>query len=119
VRAAVRCILRTHGSVQIDALAAALGMNARGLQRRFEGWVGLTPKTLARLARFQHVFHALQLGDDAWAGIAVRCGYYDQSHLLRDFRDFAGESPAALLSRELPITHAFTRARRVSDSSYL
>jgi AraC-like DNA-binding protein len=56
-------------------------------------------------------------GDAGWASIAAHCGYYDQSHLLRDFREFAGDSPAVLTSREIPMTRAFLRANRVSDSS--
>jgi len=116
VRNAVSVILERGGNLHIDRLATTLGLSERALQRRFDAWVGLKPKTLARIARFQHVFRALEHGGDAWAAVAVRCGYYDQSHLLRDFRDFAGESPAALFAREIPITRVFTRARRLSES---
>jgi AraC-like DNA-binding protein len=117
VRSAVSVILQRGGNVHIERLATSFGMSERALQRRFDAWVGLQPKTLARIARFQHVFRALEAGGDAWAAVAIRCGYYDQSHLLRDFRDFAGESPAMLFAREIPITRVFTRADRVTDFS--
>ena len=115
---AVRVILERQGNVNIDRLSARLALNPRSLERRFARHVGVSPKMLARITRFQQVFRAFDSGDDGWAGVAARCGYYDQSHLLRDFREFAGESPALLAAREIPLTRAFLRANRLSDSSY-
>jgi AraC-like DNA-binding protein len=79
--------------------------------------VGLAPKTLGRILRFQHVFKAQQ--DDAanWAEIAVACGYFDQSHLIRDFRQFTGECPSALNVSHDSLTELFMRKNRVTHSS--
>jgi AraC-like DNA-binding protein len=115
---AVRLILQRHGNVGIEGLAERLALHPRALERRFARHVGLSPKLLARITRFQHVFRAFDSGDDGWARVATHCGYYDQSHLLRDFRQFAGESPALLAAHEIPLTRAFLRANRLSEFSY-
>ncbi len=118
MRAAVDAMVRAAGAVRIDALGDLLGLSTRAFERRFRAEVGLSPKLFARLQRFQGVFRAVDRGDPAWARVAVRCGYYDQSHLIRDFRAFAGEPPGCLFARDIPFTHLFTRAGRPAHSSY-
>ena len=49
-----------------------------------------------------------------WAGIAVECGYYDQAHLTRDFRQFAGQPPMAFVSGEGELSRHLTSPERVS-----
>ncbi|MFN0244040.1 MAG: DUF6597 domain-containing transcriptional factor [Planctomycetota bacterium] len=110
-------ILRAHGRVSIEALATELGVHRRSLERRFERHVGLAPKQLARIARFQRVFQCTLDARVAWADVAIDCGYFDQAHLIRDFRELAGETPAALLERDLALTAAFTRRDRLSQTS--
>jgi len=121
VDGAVRTLLAGDGCVSVDALAGACGLSARQLERRFLDAVGLGPKRLARILRFQRVFRAVAAEpalDSAagqrpnWAVVAVDCGYYDQAHLIRDFHAFAGEAPAALFSVQAALTHHFTRRRR-------
>lgn len=56
----------------------------------------MTPKTLARMVRFNRALELSRQGDDNWAGIAADCGYADQAHLAREFRDFAGTTPSTL-----------------------
>lgn len=115
--AAANAILRAHGRVSIDALADELGVHRRSLERRFERHVGLAPKQLARIARFQRVFQCTLDARVAWADVAIDCGYFDQAHLIRDFRELAGETPAALIERNLALTAAFTRRDRLSQTS--
>lgn len=93
--------------------AAALGVSERQLERRFRQRVGLSPKQFARLARFERAMIAAraQLSATSWqpddpaegcpslTAIAQRVGYYDQSHLVRDVREFAGTTPRQLFSR--------------------
>jgi AraC-like DNA-binding protein len=63
----------------------------------------MPPKTLARVLRFKHALGLLQRDDGArFAEIAETCGYYDQAHLNRDFRAFAGAPPTDFLARRLP-----------------
>src|SRR6185503_4901844 len=78
-------IVDTAGKVSVDQLASDAGISSRQLERRFLREVGLGPKLLGRIIRFQHVFRAVEQCDATWSAIAVECGYYDQAHLIRDF----------------------------------
>ena len=73
-------------------------MSTRHLERRFLDRVGLTPKLFSRMRRFQSVFAAIEDGDANWAAAASACGYYDQAHLIRDFREFTGKTPMSVFS---------------------
>jgi transcriptional regulator GlxA family with amidase domain len=96
---AVGQILSSQGTAAVSDLCAGLGLSGRHLTRRFEEQVGTGPKLLSRIVRFQR---ALRMSADArapWALIAAECGYFDQAHLVRDFREFSGRTPT-LLRRE-------------------
>lgn len=127
-----RWLVAGGGRGGVAALADEVGWSRRHLASRFRQDVGLPPKTVARLLRFQQACAALSdvglaigpsamVGPDSgrpteggqggraaaepgagrpvdWAAVAARCGYYDQSHLIRDFREFAGATPTALLA---------------------
>ena len=78
----------------VAAVTDRLGMTPKRLARRFADQVGLSPKRFARVRRFQRLLAAAGGGVDAdWARLAVECGYYDQAHLIHDFRAFSGISP--------------------------
>ncbi len=116
IRLAAR-IVDSAGSISVDQLAVAAGISSRQLERRFLREIGVGPKLLGRILRFQQVFRAVERVDSAWASIAVECGYYDQAHLIRDFSQFAGQTPAVLLAERSALTEAFTRKTRMSDFS--
>ncbi len=101
------------------------GLSERQVRNLFDRWIGLSPKSWARIARFQRVlsatgavpvedpsFNAPALPPPDWASLAVETGYVDQSHLHHDFVAFAGMTPGAYasayrgLSNYLPITLA-------------
>ncbi|MEP7383821.1 MAG: helix-turn-helix domain-containing protein [Gemmatimonadota bacterium] len=102
VVAAVHAIRRSHGAANVDALCESLAVSPRTLQRLFARQVGITPKLLARIVRFQCVLRAWRSDQGTFARVAVESGYFDQSHLVRDFRDFAGAPPAGFLAA-LPV----------------
>lgn len=102
---AVRQLAASQGARDIASLARDLGMSTRNLERRFRERTGLAPKLYARMRRFQSVFPAIEAGT-GWAAAAAACGYYDQAHLVRDFREFAGEPPASLLAGD-DLAHHF------------
>lgn len=112
VAEAVRTIRTSHGAAEIDALARSLGVSVRTLQRRFAAATGISPKVLARIVRFQRVFAAWRDDPVSLSRVALESGYYDQSHLVRDFRDFAGAPPAGFLTAMPAFTAFFTAARR-------
>ncbi len=109
--AAVEMLRRTDGRLGIDRVAHEVGLGPRQFARIFTEEVGVGPKTLARIFRFQHVLR-LVAGPDPMpaARAAFAAGYYDQSHLIRDFRQFAGASPGAFLALDHGLADVFTDA---------
>jgi methylphosphotriester-DNA--protein-cysteine methyltransferase len=99
VRAAVVALRNGGGGARVAEVAAAVGLSRRRFIEVFEREVGLTPKLYARLQRFHVVKQRLatQGGPPSWAMFALECGYFDQSHLLRDFVEFSSMSPATYL----------------------
>ncbi|HET8948275.1 MAG TPA: helix-turn-helix domain-containing protein [Candidatus Polarisedimenticolia bacterium] len=115
---AARAIVRARGRVRIDDLSSRLGLGARQLERRFLRGVGIPPRALARLVRFQQVFrlvHARPATAGAWADVACDAGYYDQAHLLRDFRELAGTTPPRFLAQQGEFSRALTGRERLDD----
>jgi AraC-like DNA-binding protein len=111
VTVAVDLIHGCNGRLRIGELASQLGMTRRTLERRFLPAVGVGPKLLARIARFQHAFRQLQVSEPgAWSHIAHRCGYYDQAHLIQDFHAFAGASPSRFLAGQTTLADFFASA---------
>ncbi|HEV7681011.1 MAG TPA: DUF6597 domain-containing transcriptional factor [Pyrinomonadaceae bacterium] len=110
-------IVQSGGQISIDQLAVAAGVSSRQLERKFLLEVGIGPKLLCRILRFQQIFRAVERNDEGWAAIAADCGYYDQAHLIRDFREFTRQTPAALFEHSSALTEAFTRKHRVGTGS--
>jgi AraC-like DNA-binding protein len=107
-------LVGTDGRIAVGSLAAELDCSHRALIARFRTYAGFPPKTIARMLRFDGAVRSLERGTlgpylevepardprvDAvpWTQIAARCGYSDQAHLIKDFRQFAGRTPAAFL----------------------
>jgi AraC-like DNA-binding protein len=84
------------GNVEMRALARELGYSEKQVVRLFRDQVGLTPKVFAKLVRFDRLVKRLREGrGGSWSELAVQLGYYDQAHLVRDVRRFAGATPTA------------------------
>ncbi len=86
-------IAATGGRARIASIAEGIGWSRKHLVRRFAGEVGLGPKSVSRIVRLNRAIAAAR-GGSRWAGIAVDCGYADQAHMVREFRELAGTSPA-------------------------
>jgi AraC-like DNA-binding protein len=98
-----RRLCGTHGQAEIGELARDLGYSRRRLSGRFKEEFGLSPKAFARVLRFERATDRLARDDGTrFAEIAQQCGYYDQAHMNRDFREFAGISPSDYIGRLLP-----------------
>ena len=99
VARAWRRLLASGGKVPIGRLAGEVGWSHKHLITRFRQQVGVPPKTAARLIRFGAVWRRLATHPAArWDAIAADSGYADQAHLIRDFHQFTGTSPTALLT---------------------
>jgi AraC-like DNA-binding protein len=103
-------------SPDVAGAASLLGVSPRQLERRFKARVGMSPKYFARIRRFQRVFHALERAGGGWVDAAAACGYYDQAHLIRDFRTFAGEPPSHLLASDDLARHFLSHFSKTQPS---
>jgi AraC-like DNA-binding protein len=104
VRWAVDRIASSGGRTPIEELATQTGFTRKHLGNLFQQQVGLSPKALARVHRFRGAMILLDRanGEVPWAALAEQCGYYDQSHLINEFRRFTGFSPVELARRDRP-----------------
>lgn len=92
-----------HGGASVGEVSDRLGWTSKRLGRGFVAQVGLAPKRFARLRRFQRALHSAVTGDPGtdWSRVAADCGYHDQSHLIHEFREFAGMTPTGYAPRSL------------------
>jgi AraC-like DNA-binding protein len=99
IRSALGVLDNSGGGVRIDDLAARLGVSRQHLGAQFRTRVGLSPKLYARICRFRRATAALKASPSPdWVRLALDCGYFDQSHLIHDFQEFAGSAPERFLS---------------------
>jgi AraC-like DNA-binding protein len=90
------------GRLSVASVADRVGWSRRHLAATVHREIGLPPKTLARVLRFERAFGSLgRATADGWAAVAAECGYADQAHLIREFREFAGATPVELAARRL------------------
>ncbi|MCC7373884.1 MAG: AraC family transcriptional regulator [Verrucomicrobiales bacterium] len=95
---AVQRLATNPVSALITALAGELGWSHKHFIQEFRRTVGLEPKRFCRIRRFQQVLRQVEKGDMIeWAGLAADCGYFDQSHFIREFREFSGLRPSVYL----------------------
>jgi AraC-like DNA-binding protein len=120
-RAILRRLHRVPGSTAVSAIrtmenrpldsvrqiAARHGTTVRTLERHVRESTGLSPATLRRVLRFRRAFRLLDATPrGAWGAVAGRSGYADQSHLIRDFREFAGVTPSEFFREEPELARA-------------
>ncbi len=92
----VSLLRSSHGHVSVDSLAMQCGLSSRQLERRFHSEVGIPPRLLASIFRFRRVFDLMEQPEsDGWVSAAIGAGYFDQAHMIRDFKRFAGQQPQA------------------------
>ncbi len=93
-------LLRKHGGqVSTEELSRKVFVGERQLQRAFREHFGVTPKTYGRLMRFNRAAALLKTSDRVnWSDLTYTCGYADQAHFIRDFREFSGANPTALIT---------------------
>jgi len=101
-----RQLVDRHGNCRIGQLMDETGRSRRYVTARFSQQIGVSPKTYARLLRFERAVHLLRRRSrsdpTSLAAVALAAGYYDQPHFNRDFRSFAGCTPADLLVENDP-----------------
>lgn len=99
VAAWVASIVRAQGKIILTSVSADSGISLRQLERRFRAQVGLPPRLYANIVRFRTVFDMLTGGArPEWVRLAQGAGYFDQSHMIRDFHRFLGCSPGEFMA---------------------
>jgi len=98
VQYAVGEICRSPSTTTLRDVVRQTGYSHKHVITLFERFVGVRPKTFLRIMKFQHIVQSVDKAQTVhWAQIAADCGYYDQAHLIHDFRLFSGFSPEAYL----------------------
>jgi AraC-like DNA-binding protein len=93
-------VLHRQGSIQVPALAQRAGMSTRQFERRFTREIGMPPKLFARIARFEAALERKAISiASSWTDVANQLGYFDQMHLIHDFKESSGELPTSLLTQ--------------------
>jgi AraC-like DNA-binding protein len=96
-------LLKSAGRTRIAALVRHIGWSERHFVAQFRDHVGVTPKAFAQILRFSRAVRVLtSTRDVTLTDVALGCGYYDQAHFTRDFHEFAGITPSAVLESRLP-----------------
>lgn len=92
----------------IDNVAARYGITARYLQKLFLQYTGLTPKLYSKINRFQSSLRLVNRQGSSLTAIAYDCGYFDQSHFIREFKSFTGYTPTGYSTEPSPLTQALS-----------
>lgn len=90
--------MQTGSITKLDELSARLGLTLRRLEQVFQDTFGASPKQVQSLLRYERACNICQQGSADLAKTALFAGYSDQSHMTRDFRRFAGLTPAQMRS---------------------
>lgn len=110
VEAAVGLLMATKGSIQIDAVLTQVSLTGKHLDTLFQRYVGINPKKLANIIRLNHFIDYKAKNPSA---SLTNCSYevdmYDQSHLIKLFRDFTGNAPKLYLKANNVISNQFAR----------
>jgi AraC-like DNA-binding protein len=97
VQRAIEAVTASHGDIDLDWVAQQASMSERQFRRRCLEESGLAPKQLCRVLRFRRACELSGRGLP-WGLIAAEAGYFDQAHLIRDFREFTGATPMSVFS---------------------
>lgn len=95
--AAAQNLLQSNFGTRIRQLARESCMSVRTYQRKFLGEIGIPPKLFARVRRFQMALDRKRASGTTWLDVAHDLGYFDQMHMVKEFRVLGGEAPSTLL----------------------
>jgi AraC-like DNA-binding protein len=91
---ALKRIKHKEGHLEVDALSKELNISARYLNKLFVQNIGVSPKLYHKINRFQQSLLLLDNSNHSLTSIAYQCGYFDQSHFIKDFKYFTGKLPS-------------------------
>lgn len=106
---AVKQILMNKSGSDLNAILKRCNISARYLQKLFDEYVGISPKMFMKIIRFQQSFKYLNDPGSSLTSVAYNCGYFDQSHFIRDFKSLSGTLPSQYLTDTHPYNEFFLR----------
>lgn len=90
-------IVKMGGLISVKDIASKSCVSTRQLERQFQQRIGMSPKFFLRLTRFSKAWLMKENNPTwSWTTIAHQCGYFDQMHFIRDFKEFAGVTPSII-----------------------
>jgi len=96
---AIHNILASKGNITVSELSKLVDISKRQLRRKFERWIGVSPKAFCRIIRFQNTLRMMRHEPKSnWLAIALDGGYYDQSHFIHEFSSYYGMNPSGFLN---------------------
>ena len=104
----VELLFQLKGQISVNELAHRLATSKRNLERRFLNQIGLSPKQLSKIIRLQTLLKKLEQNPSgSLTELAMECGYYDQAHFIKDFKEFTGLSPKQFYADNMKMTTLF------------
>jgi len=102
IKAVQQLMLKNRGLVTSKDLELFTGYSERHLERKFENYIGLTPKKYGNIIRLHHFINLMKKNTDreSMAGLSYDAGYTDQSHLIKDFKSNTGLTPNQYLKTD-------------------
>jgi AraC-like DNA-binding protein len=101
IRETVERVIDDRSIVRAEQVADLMGLSLRSLQRSFRKYVGVSPKWIIQRYRLHEAAEALAAGTiGSMSELALRLGYFDQAHFIRDFKSVVGVAPSAYRARE-------------------
>jgi AraC-like DNA-binding protein len=99
---------KDSGPDSVEAIALRYNISSRYLRKLFLQYTGVTPKLYNKINRFQLSLQLITKNQSSLTSIAYDCGYFDQSHFIRDFKFFAGIAPSAYAPESYPVSQAIS-----------
>jgi AraC-like DNA-binding protein len=107
-KSSVEIMLQLNGQLTVDELSGQLNINRRQLERKFSSVIGLSPKQLSKIIRLQATLKMLKKKQfTSLTSLAYDNGYFDQTHFIKDFKEFTGMSPKQFYAGNLKMSALF------------
>lgn len=101
VEHAMKKLINSNGALSMEAAASFSCLSLRQFERKSKELLGYSPKFFSRLIRFSSAYRLKENGRNlSWTSIANTCGYFDQMHMIKDFKEFTGTTPS-FITREI------------------
>lgn len=98
---AIKLIRKTKGSLTIEEVCAETGLSKKQLERKFLATAGIMPKAFSRITRFINICQNLdEQKDKTLTQLTYECGFYDQAHFIKEFKEFSGFTPKEFFEKE-------------------